>query len=386
MKAILVVLITCFLSIQVLADTEQFPCSELSPSNTLSGSKVKALLNLLNRLSCGQIKGVISGQNAGHGTEVWDMDGVMGYGRNFSAIKSQTGDLPQILSVDYGHDKIFTLDQLLLTNNRLIEHAKKGGIVTIVWSPISPWLNDESNLEKNPGTWLDTRTSRSGGNNKDINYSALLDSSSEVHKVWMKKLDRIATALADLRDRGIVVLWRPLQEMNGDWFWWGITGTMKDATPYRQIWRHMHEYFSKTRRLDNLLWVFSPNKSIFLFRSLTYRPVMWAYPGDDVVDVIGVTAYDDHLNISDYKKLAKINKPLAVAEYGPGLPGDGELDNRLIVKRLIKSYPRIAYWVSWHSYLVDQGKTSLMSLPDNLHLKQLMDNPLVYTINRPPVE
>ena len=32
----------------------------------------------------------------------------------------------------------------------------------------------------------------------------------------------IADALLELQKAGVVVLWRPMQEMNGNWFWWGI--------------------------------------------------------------------------------------------------------------------------------------------------------------------
>jgi len=46
----------------------------------------------------------------------------------------------------------------------------------------------------------------------------------------------------------VVVLWRPFHEMNGDWFWWGG----KDPDVFIQIWRHMFDYFTKTKDLDNL--------------------------------------------------------------------------------------------------------------------------------------
>ena len=43
--------------------------------------------------------------------------------------------------------------------------------------------------------------------------------------------------------------------MNGGWFWWGG----KDPAVFIKLWRHMFEYFTKTKDLDNLLWVYGPN-------------------------------------------------------------------------------------------------------------------------------
>lgn len=82
---------------------------------------------------------------------------------------------------------------------------------------------------------------------------------------------------------------------------------------------------------------------------------------------------------SNYKDFVKTGKPLGVAEYGGDLPANGNLDNTLYAKRLLKDYPRIAYWVSWHSYPIGDGKYSLLSIADNKNAKALLDNPLVLT-------
>jgi Glycosyl hydrolase family 26 len=42
---------------------------------------------------------------------------------------------------------------------------------------------------------------------------------------------------------------------SGAWFWWGA----KDPDSFIKVWRHMFDYFTKVKGLDNLPWVYSPN-------------------------------------------------------------------------------------------------------------------------------
>ena len=52
----------------------------------------------------------------------------------------------------------------------------------------------------------------------------------------------------------VPVLWRPLHEANGRWFWWGAKG----PEPLRKLWQMMFVNFTAKHRLNNLIWVFSP--------------------------------------------------------------------------------------------------------------------------------
>ena len=51
--------------------------------------------------------------------------------------------------------------------------------------------------------------------------------------------------------------------MNGEWFWWGATGENTNDTVrmdlYRRLYQDIFNYFVKTKGLNNLLWVFSPD-------------------------------------------------------------------------------------------------------------------------------
>lgn len=352
-------------------------------SNKNASEAAQRRLAFLMDLSCDKTPGVLSGQNAGHGSEITNDENLMGYNKTFGALYRQTGKTPAVIGIDYEHDRIFTPEELREANSVLISHAQKGGLVTINWAPISPWLNDETDLQNRPGNWQDTRASALGGKADYINLSELLDPTTNVHAIWIRKLDRVAAALDELQQEGVVVMWRPLQEMNGHWFWWGNTRPMNDPDEYIALWRHMHRYFSGEKKLNNLLWVFSPNKSLRIGLTVN-RPALWAYPGDEVVDIVAGTLYSNSLTLPDYEAFVKTGKPLGIAEYGGDLPADGQLDNTLYASRLLEDHPRVAYWVSWHSYPMGDGKYSLLSLPDNKNAKALLDNPLVLTVEDLP--
>jgi len=87
-------------------------------------------------------------------------------------------------------------------------------------------------------------------------------------------LERVATYLKLLKEAGIPVLWRPLHEASGGWFWWG-----KNAESFKKLWQMMFDYF-KAQGLDNLIWVWTSQGD----------DDSW-YPGDNYVDVIGRDLY-----------------------------------------------------------------------------------------------
>jgi len=131
-----------------------------------------------------------------------------------------TGKWVGILGVDYEYAKLFTPAELSQTNQVLIDYARAGGLITVTFTPQNPWVNDEFDLVANPGTW----DGPAGSQNKTgiaqvTSLNDLIDPSKAVNAAWMRKLDRIAAALEELRDAGVIVLFRPMQEMNGNWFW-----------------------------------------------------------------------------------------------------------------------------------------------------------------------
>jgi mannan endo-1,4-beta-mannosidase len=127
--------------------------------------------------------------------------------------------------------------------------------------------------------------------------------------------------------------------MNGGWFWWGA----KEPEAFIKVWRHMFDYFSKTKGLDNLLWVYGPNHG---------DKTAANYAGDQYVDLVGLDAYTDFVDtghIRGYADVAKIEKPFGFTEYGPhgsqNPPGD--YDYLRFLSGVKKDFPTAVFFMSW---------------------------------------
>lgn len=353
-------------------------------SNTNASESTRAVQAYLAALSNNSIPGVIAGQNAGHSNDFLNKEGLAGFAPLILGLQQATGELPGIIGVDYEHDKIATPAQLSAVNKILIDYWNAGGLISINWAPHNPWWNDETDIAHNPGIWSHTRTH--GGDMSQVDLNQLLNPQSTMHKIWRRKLDRVAAALAELQQAGVVVLWRPLQEMNGNWFWWGISSAPKDPQPYINLWIDMHRYFTEEKKLNNLLWVYSPNQGPTLLERNFIKPIEWRYPGEKYVDVIAGTAYNNELEIRDYNNYHHFNKPIAMAEFGPVAGGKpsrtGTFDTQLYAKTLHKNYPDIAYWMSWSSWSNGDGTQENQALIHNKNINVLLKNNFVVTRQR----
>lgn len=104
--------------------------------------------------------------------------------------------------------------------------------------------------------------------------AALADPTSERYRLLLRDIDAIAVQLQALEDADVPVLWRPLHEAWGRWFWWGAKG----PEPFKALWRLTHDRMTRVHGLHNLVWVY------------THQDPAW-YPGDDVVDVVSRDTY-----------------------------------------------------------------------------------------------
>ena len=173
----------------------------------------------------------------------------------------------------------------------------------------------------------------------------------------------MAAGLQQLRDAGVVVLWRPFHEMNGDWFWWG---GQKPEVMIR-LWRQMFDYFSQDKHLDNLLWIYAPNHGD---HTADY------YPGDNYVDLVGVDAYTDFVDTNHIKGTAEVlalPKPFGFAEFGPHNPFDppGDYDYLRFIQGVQKNFPRTTWFLAW---------SANWSLSTNQNVSELLHHP--WMVNR----
>lgn len=140
----------------------------------------------------------------------------------------------------------------------------------------------------------------------DFNPEQVLVNGTPEREAFFSDLDVIAGELLKFKEADIPVLWRPLHEVEGTWFWWGSKG----GTVAKELYRLMYDYFVNEKQLNNLLWVFS-------------APTKESYPGDDYVDVVGWDIYLQEKQATDYAaqyeeltKNTSENKVKALTEVG----------------------------------------------------------------------
>ncbi len=204
-------------------------------------------------------------------------------------IKEKTGKFPAIRGLDFIGD---CFDSVVV---RAEKWHSLGGIVTICW-----------------------HTGIFGGGYKqsqeDVpDFNKLFEDGSPEQTAMLQSWDKAANALAELRDAGIPVLWRPFHEFDGGWFWWSKGG----AECFIRLWRMMYERFTKKFNLTNLIWVLGYAGEV---------KYGW-YVGDDYCDIVGSDTYDGTVNRHGYDRLTLIapNKPKCFHECGL-LPQIGEFE------------------------------------------------------------
>lgn len=110
------------------------------------------------------------------------------------------------------------------------------------------------------------------------------------------KLDAIARLAKDAAARGIVLLFRPLHEANGHWFWWSIRHFADDAPTaaqhFQSLWTNLRRYLEDVHGVDNLLYVWSPNiMANWVGDEARLLAEFTAGIQPEAVDVLGIDCY-----------------------------------------------------------------------------------------------
>ena len=209
-------------------------------------------------------------------------------------------------------------------------YVNGGGIVTLCWhwrAPVEYQVNDEANPWYSSfykeGTTLDLDKIMNGEDERG-------------YELLMQDIDLISEQLARLRDAGVPVLWRPLHEASGGWFWWGNC----KPESYIKLWNTMYDKMTNEHGLTNLIWVWNA------------QDAGW-YPGDETVDIISTDIYAGNRVDSSFSgtfaSLAEIpgeNKLVALSENGCVMDPD----------KVMETNSRWLYWGTWSDpFTLKQG-------------------------------
>ncbi len=185
------------------------------------------------------------------------------------------GKLPAVLGLDFTGTEMANEQWKNYVTKQAIEWHNMGGIVTFCWHWLVPQdVNESYDRYSNATMYV-----------KDTNYNlaqVLADKNGALYQRLLQDIDRVSEQLNILQDAGVPVLWRPLHEAGGGWFWWGGSG--KEA--YKELWNLMYDRMTNERGLNNLIWVFNAQRK------------GW-YVGDDRCDIVG----DDPYPMNNIKQL-----------------------------------------------------------------------------------
>lgn len=217
-----------------------------------------------------------------------------------SDVKSVCGDLPAVVSFDLSGletDDNANLGSVGVSRLRqeIIRHFDQGGVVSLSWHAHNP-ITDR-------GSWV--ADSLRDVESKTV--TAVL-AAGETHEKFMGWLDRIADFLNSLETPygvKVPVIFRPWHEHTGSWFWWGQDNCTADE--FKALWRLTVERL-KERGVVNALYAYSTGTEPWGDKS----KYMERYPGDDIIDLLGLDCYcnakEDHdVAVAKYKEKIDVN-------------------------------------------------------------------------------
>ncbi|KAF3911416.1 hypothetical protein ABW20_dc0103510 [Dactylellina cionopaga] len=253
-----------------------------TPVNPAANSDAKALLKYLGSIYG---KHILSGQQDQASLD-W--------------VTANVGKTPAILGVDFMDytDSRTSRGASSTDVDKAITFAGLGGIITFVWhwgAPVGLYDTPDQRW------WSGFYTAAT-----DFNVAtALADTTNANYTLLVHDIDTIAVQLLKLQTAGVPILFRPLHEAEGGWFWWGAQGPAACKKLYNLVYDRITNYHGIT----NIIWVWNSVSADW-------------YPGDSIVDIVSADTYTqgDHGPISaTYNALLSLvsdKKMIAAAEIG----------------------------------------------------------------------
>lgn len=205
----------------------------------------------------------------------------------YQRVLDDTGKAPAIMGYDYmeiGSNAGSGQQQ----TQEAIEHWNRGGLIAFCWHWRDPLSTTGTAAFYTDSTDFQIPMTASG-----------LDTESAAFAAMVVDIDLIAAELKKLQEAGVPVLWRPLHEASGGWFWWGRprTDEVSAAQANVALWQYIYDRYTNFHGLHNLIWVWNGQN------------ITW-YPGNAVVDIVSTDIY---ANAQDYS--SQINTYNSVAAY-----------------------------------------------------------------------
>lgn len=361
-------------------DAQSWPGKTANPNATAAAKQQARFMALIpSRPSPKRLVGQMVSDpdgNIGNGSQPWQT-----YTMSIDGLATLTGRHPAMIATPV--EGISTPMGLPLAAPKLRAYASAGGLVVVKWSMWNPWTGGNSGTQGTAG---------------QVDIPGLVDplsatfntsSNTAARAVFHGWMDTVATELAKFIDPASgghpdnVVIFRPLSEMNGNWFWFGH----QTRANYQILWKYIYDDLTG-RGLNHLLWCYESAQSEHYFQGSNSvpSPSDYYYPGDDLVDMMTHNLYDDfwvlpHDLNAVYRNYPKIyGVPQAGAGKSTATSRDGHFDNLTYLDRIDAAFPRMSFFVAWDTFQTNSTGLNKLSIVDCSHALALMTDPRAITL------
>lgn len=282
----------------------------------------------------------------------------------YQRVINDTGKAPAMMGYDFMEYTQGLADGRAQTQEA-IAHWNRGGLVAFAWH------------------WRDP-TNTSNGFYSDVTDFEIpvsttsfdLDTGSSVFAGIQEDVDLIAAELQALEDAGVSVLWRPLHEASGGWFWWGRSRDDGVPAAYAQIqlWRYLYDRLTNHHGLNNLIWVWNGQSEVW-------------YPGDEYVDIVSMDIYDGAQNYESQISLYNLTVAYPREQKLTALSENSNIPNPDLIA---SDGAWWLYFMVWNDSDTAEGVTSSNNFwtgehyNSNAHKTHVYNHELVITLDELP--
>ncbi len=263
----------------------------------------------------------------------------------FEYIKKETGKMPAIRGIDFLNYNSSPEMWDDCAAERAVEWTNKfKGIATITWHWSTP--------SEEGGTVRRFYVKSASADYTTFSLGNALEEGTWENKVLMDDIAVIAGKLQILEDADVPVLWRPLHEAEGGWFWWGSEGPEK----CKKLYRLLYDQLTNVYGLDNLIWVWTGS---------TFPTSPDWYPGDEYVDIVGYDKYNAVDGLPNLASLSSTFYNLVASTNGQKMVAMSENDSIPSLENLLNDKAGWLWFCPWYNnYLTSQQINPVESLKE----------------------
>lgn len=319
--------------------------SSLNPTSQLCNPKAtQATKNVYDYLCSVYGKQIISGQQEYCGSHCYNKNAYETEGKpidyfesneeEFEYLMKTTGKQPAIRGIDFLFYNTTAAYMDDAPERAIAWYKDKGGIPTVSFH----W-----NVPTEKGSSTTAFYVESTGNTPFTTFSisnALKEGTWE-NEVLMADLDLLGEQFKKLADADVPVIFRPLHEAEGAWFWWGAEG----PEPCKKLYALMQDTLQDKFGCNNIIWEWT---------SSSYITAADWYPGDDRVDIVSCDKYNAVNYQPNFSANAATFFTLVASTEGQKMVAMSENDTIPSVDKLLEAKAGWLYFCPWYkNYLTD---------------------------------